>query len=192
MALRRNRVLIKRYSNRRLYDTEKSQYITLEDLAQRIRKGSDVQVIDAKSNEDLTQQTLTQVIMESRGAARLLPVPLLTQLIRMGDEALGEFFGRTMSWALEVYLGAQHTARAVSPYNPFASLPFSATSALARLLTSSGMPWSDPGGASIVMDAPPHAPGSEPEPPSDVDAEVADLRREVEELKQAMRESKKR
>lgn len=70
-------------SNRRLYDTEASRYITLEELADRIQAGSDVRVIDAASGDDLTQATLTQIIIESRGAAKLLPVPLLTQMIRL-------------------------------------------------------------------------------------------------------------
>ena len=61
-------VTVKKYSNRRLYDTSDSRYITLDELAQKIRSGKDVRVIDAKSNEDLTQQTLTQIILESRRA----------------------------------------------------------------------------------------------------------------------------
>src|SRR5438552_2745828 len=84
-------VLIKKYGNRRLYDTEASRYITLDDLAARVRSGSEVRVVDAKSNEDLTQATLTQLIMENRGASQLLPVSLLHQLIRLGDDALAEF-----------------------------------------------------------------------------------------------------
>src|SRR4051794_18176922 len=70
------RVIVKKYSNRRLYDTEGSCYITLEELADRIRRGAEPRVVDAKTNEDLTQATLTQIIIEGRGAARLLPVPL--------------------------------------------------------------------------------------------------------------------
>ncbi|TMA14751.1 MAG: polyhydroxyalkanoate synthesis repressor PhaR, partial [Deltaproteobacteria bacterium] len=86
--------LIKKYGNRRLYDTGHSRYITLEELADIIRGGEDVRVVDAKSGEDLTTGTLAQIIIEGRGAARLLPVPLLVQLIRMGDDALAEFLGQ--------------------------------------------------------------------------------------------------
>ena len=85
---------VKKYSNRRLYDTIESRYITMEELAEKIRAGADVRVVDAKTNEDLTATTLTQIVVEGRGAARMLPVPLLTQLIRMGDDNLAEFFGR--------------------------------------------------------------------------------------------------
>src|SRR5262245_46762004 len=66
------RMLVKKYTNRRLYDTEESRYITLEELAEKIRAGDDASVIDARTGEDLTQATLTQIIMESRGAARIL------------------------------------------------------------------------------------------------------------------------
>lgn len=103
-------MLVKKYPNRRLYDTLESRYITLEELAEKIRAGADARVIDAKTDEDLTQQTLTQIILESRNAARLLPVPLLVQLVRMGDDALAEFFSRYVAWALEVYLATKQNA----------------------------------------------------------------------------------
>jgi polyhydroxyalkanoate synthesis repressor PhaR len=124
---------IKKYSNRRLYDTEESRYITLEELTEMVRRGTDVRVIDAKTGEDLTQPTLVQLILESN-AAKLLPVPLLAQLIRMQDDALAEFLGRYVSAALEVYLTAKRGAQAVAPYFPLAQVPFSASHAMARAL----------------------------------------------------------
>jgi polyhydroxyalkanoate synthesis repressor PhaR len=138
-------VIVKKYSNRRLYDTEGSRYITLEELAEKVRGGADPKVADASTGEDLTQQTLAQIILESRGASRLLPVPLLTQLIRMGDDALAEFLGRYLSTALDLYLQARQGAQAIAPYNPFASMPFAATNALARLFLGGGLGWGDPG-----------------------------------------------
>mgnify|MGYP002629550069 CR=1 FL=1 len=104
-------ITIKKYSNRRLYDTDRSSYITLEDLAERICKGDDVRVVDASTGRDLTQATLVQIVLESRGAARFLPAPLLVAMIRMGDDALAEFLGRYMSWALQVYSGVRSQAR---------------------------------------------------------------------------------
>ena len=80
-------MIVKKYSNRRLYDTSDSRYVTLEELAEKVRQGEDVRVVDAKTGEDLTAATLTQIIVEGRGAAKLLPVPLLTQLVRLGDSA---------------------------------------------------------------------------------------------------------
>ena len=144
-------MLVKKYSNRRLYDTHESRYITLDELSKKIKGGSDVKVVDAKSGEDLTQTTLAQIILESRGAARLLPVPLLTRLIRMEDDALADFMGRYMSWAMEVYLQTKRQAQAIQPYNPFAALPFNTTSALAQMLS----PWGADGfclqGQSIAL-----------------------------------------
>ena len=113
--------IIKKYSNRRLYDTSQSQYITLEELANKIRAGHEIKVIDAKSEDDLTQAVLAQIIIESRGAARLLPAKMLTQLIRMEDDALAEFFGHYMSWALAMYLRVRQRARHLS--NPFGMSP---------------------------------------------------------------------
>lgn len=175
-------LVVKKYGNRRLYDTEESRYITLEELAERVRRGTDVQVVDAKTGADLTQVTLAQIILESRGAARLLPVSLLTQLIRMGDDALAEFLGRYMSWALEVYFQAKRGAQAVSPYVPFASMPFQATSALARMLGAVPT-WGEP-----VAPPPPVAPEERP-PENDA---VAELRRELDELKRSLGRRRKK
>ncbi len=167
---------IKKYSNRRLYDTADSRYITLDELADIVRDGSDVRVVDASSGEDLTQQTLTQIIIESRNAARLLPVSLLTQLVRLGDDALAEFFGRYVTGALELYLQARRGAHAIAPFNPFVATPFSASDALARMWMASPFARAD-------EVAPEPAP-REPEPQRDSD--VASLRRELDELKKTL------
>ena len=113
-------MLVKKYGNRRLYDTEESRYVRLDEIAERIRGGADVQVVDARTGADLTAPTLAQIIFEDRNAARLLPVPLLTQLIRMGDGPLADFLGRYVSWALEMYLQAKSGLGNL--YNPFAAL----------------------------------------------------------------------
>ena len=107
-------IIIKKYSNRRLYDTDQSTYITLDELAERIRQGADVRVLDASSGRDLTQATLVQIVLESRGAARLLPPPLLVAMIRMGDDALADFLGRWMDWALQMYGAARQQAQQMS------------------------------------------------------------------------------
>jgi polyhydroxyalkanoate synthesis repressor PhaR len=120
---------VKKYGNRRLYDTDASRYVTLEEVAERVRLGEDLKVQDAKTGQDLTQVTLAQIILEGRGAARLLPVPLLKQLVRMRDDALAEFFGRYVAWALDVYLRLKQGARV---WNPLAGL--GAPELLARLL----------------------------------------------------------
>lgn len=177
-------ITIKKYSNRRLYDTDQSRYVTLEELEDTIRNGTDVRVVDAKTGEDLTGPTLTQIIIEGRKAARLLPVPLLLQLIRLGDDALAEFFGRYVTGALELYLSAKRGAQAIAPLNPLATLPFAASDALARMWMAT------PFGRSADATPPP-----EPAPrPHDVsrDDDVASLRRELEELKRTVKGSEPR
>lgn len=177
---------VKKYGNRRLYDTGGSRYVTLEEVAERVRLGEDLRVVDAKTGLDLTQVTLAQLILESRGAARLLPVPLLKQLLRMRDDALAEFFGRYVTWALEVYLRLKDGARSV--WNPFAGLGFGAPELLTRLLR--GNSDSNPGGAPIDDLAPPPPFPEEPPPPSTTQDELADLRREMDELKRAMKSAR--
>ncbi|MEL6342608.1 MAG: polyhydroxyalkanoate synthesis regulator DNA-binding domain-containing protein [Myxococcota bacterium] len=79
--------IIKKYSNRRLYDTTTSSYINLDDLATLIRAGESVQILDAKSSQDLTRSILFQVLIDSQQTLELLPVPLLHRMIRMSAPA---------------------------------------------------------------------------------------------------------
>jgi polyhydroxyalkanoate synthesis repressor PhaR len=176
-------MIVKKYSNRRLYDTDESRYITLDELTEKIKKGTDVQVIDAKSGEDLTQATLTQVILESK-AAKLLPTHFLARLIRMQDDALAEFFGKYMSAALELYLQARQGAQAAMPYFPFANLPFTATNALARLAGNIPM-WGDNAYAAPPPQPPPPAPAAAAR--GDLDA----LKSEIDELRKELRRKKR-
>jgi polyhydroxyalkanoate synthesis repressor PhaR len=99
MAKPADKVTIKKYANRRLYDTESSSYITLDRLAAMIREGRDFEVVDAKTGEDITHQVLTQIIVdeESRGAT-MLPVNFLRQLIGL--------YGGQMQGAVPQYLEA--------------------------------------------------------------------------------------
>ena len=177
-------ITVKKYSNRRLYDTSDSRYVTLDELAEKIRKGSDVRVLDATTEQDLTAATLTQIIIESRGAARLLPVPLLMQLVRLENDALAEFFGGYMTWALEVYLRVKQGAQAVAPYNPFAMAPFSAGNALARMMGGVA-PWDSSRAA-------PPPPPRQATAPQAAASDVADLRRELDELKKSLGKKKRR
>ena len=81
--------LIKRYGSRKLYDTEESRYVSLEELAAWIRDGQQIRVIDNKSSDDVTPQTLTQIISEEgRRGTGLLPNEMLHDLIRLGEQAV--------------------------------------------------------------------------------------------------------
>lgn len=78
-------ILIKRYANRKLYDQGRSRYVTLEELEELIRQGREIRVVDAVSGEDLTSQTLAQIILDTaRGGRTALPVAFLHQLIQHG------------------------------------------------------------------------------------------------------------
>ena len=164
-------MIVKKYSNRRLYDTESSRYITLEELTAKIRGGSEARVVDARTGADLTQATLTQIIIEGRGADTLFPIPLLHQLIRLGDDALAEFLGRYVSTALELYLQARQGSQALGGFNPFGFNPFAPVSSLLR----------------PMQGTPPPAPAPSAQP-----TEVELLRREMDELKRSLKTRRKR
>jgi polyhydroxyalkanoate synthesis repressor PhaR len=100
-----NRILIKRYGNRRLYDTSRKSYINLEVIAQLIQEGYEVTIIDNHSREDITQQVLTQVIPEREKTDRnIFPLSVLHLLIRQNDATLREFFHQYMSLSLQAFL----------------------------------------------------------------------------------------
>lgn len=205
--------LIKKYSNRRLYDTSLSSYVTLDELAEKIRKGADVRVIDAKTKEDLTQTILAQIILESRGASKLLPNHLLLQLIRMEDDALSEFFSQYMAWALNIYQRVRKGADKLGPFNPM-------NNPLAQMFTgmygNAGWPGPQANPFAGIEPPPPVAP-RRPQPPiepveldeDDLDepfdeapealppakpkakeepkGEVAEMRKELDELKELLK-----
>lgn len=83
--------IVKRYANRKLYDTERSCYVTLDDIAAMIRAGEEVRVIDNKTGEDLTSVTLAQIIFETEKKKNFMPLGLLRDLIQNGGETLSEF-----------------------------------------------------------------------------------------------------
>lgn len=96
-------MVIKKYANRRLYNTETSSYITLEHLATMTREGRDFQVFDARSGEDITRSVLTQIVMEEEaGGKTMLPVNFLRQIIGM--------YGHSMQGLVPQYLEASMAA----------------------------------------------------------------------------------
>ena len=118
-------VVVKKYANRRLYNTESSSYVTLEDLAQMIRNGRDFVVYDAKSGEDITRSVLTQIIVEEEAKGKsLLPESFLRQLIGFYGDQMGGLVPRY----LELTMGAFQTQHekfrsqmqtAMGGFNPF-------------------------------------------------------------------------
>jgi polyhydroxyalkanoate synthesis repressor PhaR len=101
-------VLIKKYGNRRLYDTTGSRYVNLDDIAALIREGKDVKVVDAKAGRDLTRVTLTQIITEdAKEKPTGLPLELLRQLIVASDEVRQEFVMWYLKSAFDTYQKVQ-------------------------------------------------------------------------------------
>ena len=97
-------MLIKKYPNRRLYNTSSRTYVNLNDLAELIRKGEEVQVVDAKTGEDITRIVLTQIIVEdAKDAPTSLPLELLRQLIMASDRAGQEFIMWYLKSAFDTY-----------------------------------------------------------------------------------------
>ena len=105
MAKSSGKVTIKKYANRRLYDTESSTYITLDRLAQMVREGREFQVVDAKSGEDITRQVLTQIIVdeEARGGETMLPINFLKQLIGLYGNSMQNFVPQYLEAAMDAF-----------------------------------------------------------------------------------------
>ena len=104
------KVVIKKYANRRLYDTSGSRYINLEDIAALVRNGKDLQVVDAKTGEDITRVTLTQIIVEdAKEQPTGLPLELLRQLIVASDRVGQEFIMWYLKSAFDAYKKVQNT-----------------------------------------------------------------------------------
>jgi len=107
-------VVVKKYANRRLYNTDSSTYVTLEDLAQMVRADRDFVVYDAKSGDDLTHSVLTQIIVEQEsrsGGQTLLPIPFLRQLIRFYDDSMGNMVPGYLQFSLEALARQQDEYR---------------------------------------------------------------------------------
>lgn len=105
-------VVLKKYGNRRLYDTNASRYVTLHEVEEMVQRGTDVQVVDAKTNEDLTKEVLVQIILESmsrkgEGAREVLPTSFLKQVVQMSASPLKESFSRVLQNSLDGFMANQ-------------------------------------------------------------------------------------
>ncbi len=106
-------VVVKKYANRRLYNTESSSYITLDNLADMVRQGRDFVVYDAKTGEDITRSVLTQIIVEEEGKGRaLLPTAFLRQLIGFYGDQMQSLVPRFLEQALGAFAQQQEQVRA--------------------------------------------------------------------------------
>jgi polyhydroxyalkanoate synthesis repressor PhaR len=112
--------IIKKYPNRRLYDTAVSRYITLEDVRALVMQGVDFQVLDTSSNEDITRAILLQIMLEEEsGGAPLFSAPMLAQIIRFYGGTLQGLFSRYLEESLQVFAKQQNEIRDAWGDNPF-------------------------------------------------------------------------
>lgn len=89
--------VIKRYANRKLYDTERSCYVTLDEISQMIKEGDDVKVVDNKTKDDLTAVTLAQIIVEEEKKVQKMPLKLLRSIIQSGNDAVSDFYEKKLA-----------------------------------------------------------------------------------------------
>lgn len=112
----RERVIIQKYANRRLYNKATSSYITLEDLSAMVKDGVDFVVYDAKGGEDITRKVLTQIIFEEEGRGQnLLPIQFLRQLIGFYGDRMQAFLPSFLELSLDSFIRQQERARAQFP-----------------------------------------------------------------------------
>jgi polyhydroxyalkanoate synthesis repressor PhaR len=123
MAKSTGKVTIKKYANRRLYDTESSTYITLDRLAHMVREGREFEVLDAKTGDDITRQVLTQIIVdeEARGAT-MLPINFLKQLIGLYGNSMQNFVPGYLEAAMDAFQRNQNAVKDAFSGNVFADL----------------------------------------------------------------------
>ena len=174
-------VIIKKYANRRLYNTESSSYITLDHLAVMTREGRDFKVIDAKSEEDITHSVLTQIIMEeeTRGQT-MLPVNFLRQLIAMYGDSMQSMVPQYLESSMDAFKRNQAQFRSAME-GAFAGGPFAE---LAKrnmdMLEAATSAFKAKGGvAGAATEAPAAAGGDEL---ADLKAQIAALQSKIEKL----------
>ena len=205
MAANATPLLIKRYASRRLYNTETSDYVTLEDIAAFIREGREVKIVDLKSGDDLTRQYLLQIIAEheSRGE-NVLPIDVLTDLVRSYTTSAQSVVPQFLAASFEMLREGQSKLmeNMVSMSNPMASMPgFDAMQRQQQVFLKAMMGgWRSTGSApapdDLAADDPaagtppkgavPQAAGGKPRPvvaePAEDAEDMAEIRRQLAEL----------
>ncbi len=184
-------VVVKKYANRRLYDTRSSSYITLDNLAEMVRQGRDFVVYDAKTGEDITRGVLTQIIVEEEGKGRsLLPTAFLRQLIGFYGDQMQSLVPKYLEQALAAFGQQQEQMRAamqktmgsVGTLFPFGNMEEVSRQNMAMLERAFSLfsPFYRPTGEGPGS----RTPGGEPAD------EVASLQAEVERLRQELAAAK--
>ncbi len=183
-------ITIKKYANRRLYNTASSAYVTLADLAKMVKQGEDFVVYDAKTNEEITRSVLTQIIFEQEGVEgqSMLPVAFLRQVIRFYGDSMQALVPSYLEYSIEKFSGEQQKMReSMARFEPagYSAAPFSALQELTRKNLAAfnkalGMFSPFPGSAG--------APATPAAPARDSSAEIGELRDQLSEMKRRLDE----
>ncbi len=197
-APKREAVVVKKYANRRLYNTETSTYVTLDDLAKMVRGDRDFVVYDAKNGDDLTHAVLTQIIVEQEsreGGQALLPIPFLRQLIRFYDDSIARMVPSYLQFSLEHLAKEQARFReqfASAFTNPAAAFDFyqqQARQNMAMFEQAMSM-WASFGAAARAKEAPGTAEAGEENKAgkdelNDLKAQLSAMQQKIEKLSQS-------
>lgn len=179
-------IVIKKYANRRLYNTATSSYVTLDHLAEMVRNGEEFHVVDAKSGEDLTRAVLTQIIFEQENKGQnLLPVPFLRQLIGLYGDNMQSFVPSYLEMSMNAFRKNQEAMRRS------VSEAFTAPQSGMRIFEDAArknMAFFEQGMKMFGLPATPGGDSGETEGTPGVD-EVAVLKAEIEQLKAALAKS---
>ena len=136
-------IVIKKYANRRLYNTETSSYITLDHLATMTREGRDFQVFDARTGEDITRSVLTQIVMEEESTGQtMLPVPFLRQIIAMYGDSMQAMVPHYLEASMAAFAENQDKFRnaALKPFEQLAKQNLALFQAATSMLTTGKVP----------------------------------------------------
>jgi polyhydroxyalkanoate synthesis repressor PhaR len=186
-------IIIKKYANRRLYNTETSSYVTLEDLGEMVRSERDFLVYDAKTGEDLTHTVLTQIIVEEEGKSgqNLLPIGFLRQLIRFYGHSIEQLVPKYLELSLETLTREQEKYRQqlASTFGPTAFEVMQEQARQNMVIFERAMsmftPFAimDPAHApQAQISAPPQAQQGAPSNPAASSTEIAELKAQLNEM----------
>ena len=187
-------ITIKKYANRRLYNTASSAYVTLADLAKMVKTGEDFVVFDAKTNEDITRSVLAQIIFEQEGieGQSLLPITFLRQVIRFYGDSVQALLPSYLEYSIDRFTGEQHKMREAASRamgaGAFATAPFGALEELTRknlAAFTQALGLFTPFTASAVTPATASAPPTAPASSSDLDdlrAQLTDMKRRLDDM----------
>jgi polyhydroxyalkanoate synthesis repressor PhaR len=192
-------VVVKKYANRRLYDTRSSSYITLDNLAEMVRQGRDFVVYDARTSEDITRSVLTQIIVEEEGKGRnLLPTAFLRQLISFYGDQMQSLVPKYLEQAMAAFAQQQEQMRAamqktmgsVGTLFPFGNMEEMSRQNVAMMerALSFFTPFYRPTGEAPPARASEETSARSPRDPASSE-EVASLRAEVERLRHELAEA---